>query len=30
VLYLTSPSSGYMLQNDGNTEIGGNMILQSQ
>lgn len=30
VFYLTSGSSGYVLQNDGNTEIGGSMILQSQ
>jgi hypothetical protein len=30
VFYLTSGSTGYMLQNDGNTEIGGSMVLQSQ
>lgn len=30
VFYLTSGSSGYLLQNDGNTEIGGSMVLQSQ
>jgi len=30
VFYLTSPSSGYMLQNDVNTEISGSMVLQSQ
>lgn len=30
VFYLTSGSTGYLLQNDGNTEIGGSMVLQSQ
>jgi hypothetical protein len=30
VFYLTSGSSGYLLENDTNTEIGGAMALQSQ
>ncbi|HEY1799471.1 MAG TPA: hypothetical protein VGG46_00950, partial [Terriglobales bacterium] len=30
VFYLTSSSSGYVLQNDAGTEIGGSMVLQSQ